>query len=375
MKPSNKLASCLVLLSFVCLITALNDYWGHFCGRKNCYDLLGVDQSANKTEIKKAYRTLSLEYHPDKNPTAAAKEHFQNIAKAYEVMMNDTHRELYNHLMEHPDEYWVEYGHYFFMDSAAQTDLLTVIIGILVFVSILAPVFQNSRFQRAQRYLVKAAVEGWNLRSGGSRTTLELRRLAEENLTEKLRQATNDAPITSKKKGGKMKKPRFSSEELEKEILELVKNVEIEGGFKKPTIWDVPIVKIFMLPVSGYNAVVYHYKYDYLKMELPYSEKERLSVKRMGFFWDDLEDEEREALIKNEIWKPEIFEEWRNKKMEEEKRILSKKKKKYAKTKGINEEDDSDGYYDEDSRDNSSSKKVRRRKKVAVKPPTVGDAS
>ena len=32
-------------------------------------------------------------------------------------------------------------------------------------------------------------------------------------------------------------------------------------------------------------------RYDYLKMELPYSEKERLSVKRMGFFWDDLEDE------------------------------------------------------------------------------------
>ena len=59
-------------------------------------------QDANTTEVKKAFRSLSLKWHPDKNKQPGAKKHFQLLSKAYEVMMNQTHRELYDHLKENP---------------------------------------------------------------------------------------------------------------------------------------------------------------------------------------------------------------------------------------------------------------------------------
>ena len=50
------------------------------------YAILGVHPSASKKEIKKAYRRLAMEYHPDKNQTKEAKRRFDNIQKAYEVL-------------------------------------------------------------------------------------------------------------------------------------------------------------------------------------------------------------------------------------------------------------------------------------------------
>lgn len=47
-----------------------------FCGEDECYSVLGLERGADKSEIKKAYRAISLDVHPDKNPTAEAKEQF-----------------------------------------------------------------------------------------------------------------------------------------------------------------------------------------------------------------------------------------------------------------------------------------------------------
>ena len=49
------------------------------------YEVLGVSSDANEMEIKKAYRSLSLKYHPDRNSDANAKEKFQEISDAYET--------------------------------------------------------------------------------------------------------------------------------------------------------------------------------------------------------------------------------------------------------------------------------------------------
>lgn len=64
---------------------------------KNYYDILGIEPNATQTEIKKAYRKLSVKFHPDKNngDTFLA-EMFKNINEAYEVLSNPTKRKDYD---------------------------------------------------------------------------------------------------------------------------------------------------------------------------------------------------------------------------------------------------------------------------------------
>jgi len=63
----------------------------------NYYKVLGVSQTASPDEIKKAYRKLAKQYHPDNNPgdeTAAIK--FKEIAEANETLSNDSKRAEYD---------------------------------------------------------------------------------------------------------------------------------------------------------------------------------------------------------------------------------------------------------------------------------------
>ena len=63
---------------------------------KDYYQLLGLQPSATLPEIKKAYRRLALQYHPDKNqndPYATAQ--FTAIKEAYEVLTNPAKKEYY----------------------------------------------------------------------------------------------------------------------------------------------------------------------------------------------------------------------------------------------------------------------------------------
>jgi DnaJ family protein B protein 4 len=62
----------------------------------NHYEILGVSQDANDAEIKKAYRKLSLLYHPDRNPSEEAKVKILEINNAYEVLGDAQQKERYD---------------------------------------------------------------------------------------------------------------------------------------------------------------------------------------------------------------------------------------------------------------------------------------
>lgn len=65
--------------------------------KKDFYSVLGVSRNATEDEIKKAYRKLAMQFHPDKNPgDKKAEDKFKEITEAYEVLSDPQKRESYN---------------------------------------------------------------------------------------------------------------------------------------------------------------------------------------------------------------------------------------------------------------------------------------
>lgn len=64
--------------------------------KRDYYEVLGVSRTATTVELKKAYRRLAREYHPDVNKDGDAAERFKEISEAYEVLSDDQKRAAYD---------------------------------------------------------------------------------------------------------------------------------------------------------------------------------------------------------------------------------------------------------------------------------------
>jgi molecular chaperone DnaJ len=65
--------------------------------KKDYYEILGVDRTASDEELKKNYRKIAMQCHPDRNPgDKKAEERFKEAAEAYEVLSDSQKREIYN---------------------------------------------------------------------------------------------------------------------------------------------------------------------------------------------------------------------------------------------------------------------------------------
>ena len=60
------------------------------------YSVLGLPRNATDEQVKKAYRKLAMEYHPDRNGNPGAHEHFKEINEAYEVLSDPQKRAYYD---------------------------------------------------------------------------------------------------------------------------------------------------------------------------------------------------------------------------------------------------------------------------------------
>ncbi len=68
--------------------------------RGDFYSVLGVSRDASEADIKKAYRKLAMEHHPDRNKSPGAEERFKEITEAYEVLRDEEQRAAYDRFGE-----------------------------------------------------------------------------------------------------------------------------------------------------------------------------------------------------------------------------------------------------------------------------------
>ncbi|CAM9870467.1 unnamed protein product, partial [Chrysoparadoxa australica] len=85
--PASNLLLVITLFTLL-FISVLSD--------RDYYEVLGLARGAGSSEIKKAYRQLSLKYHPDKNPSEDAAHKFAEVRTAYEVLSDEDKKKIYD---------------------------------------------------------------------------------------------------------------------------------------------------------------------------------------------------------------------------------------------------------------------------------------
>ncbi len=108
------------------------------------YQLLGLSRTCTTDEVKKAFRKLAMELHPDKNPSPDAQAHFLLIRRAYDVLSNPQLRSEYDRLLVHlasqpaPPVYTRSYQRVYKEPLSLRTRLrvLAILMGGLLFFSV-----------------------------------------------------------------------------------------------------------------------------------------------------------------------------------------------------------------------------------------------
>src|SRR5690349_5001233 len=89
--------------------------------KRDYYEVIGVGRSASDDDIKKAYRKLALQYHPDRNKAPEATERFKEATEAYQVLSDQEKRSMYD-----------RYGHQAFDRSGGASVDFSNFVGLSI---------------------------------------------------------------------------------------------------------------------------------------------------------------------------------------------------------------------------------------------------
>ena len=311
-----------------------NEEWGTyydpkgiFCGNFDCYKILGFDYESFGTvkpttkEITKRYRRLSRFWHPDKSKHKDAKNRFVKLARAYEVLTHFEQRKEYDALRYDQVGYLHKYGSSVLWTYAPKTDMIIVILLLLIIGNIVSWYSQKHRWQMVANRLIKAAVEDWTPKEGGTAESKQLREdalavLAAKEAAEAGADSSGDnangTTDAKSKKKKEMKKLTNRERKLqEQEVLlpivtDFVNEIDdFGGGFHKPTYNDLLIVTMVKFPVSFGKAVIWEIGYwirRLQKLELNDEERAVLTERSVGITWSVSSEEEQQAMMKRDLW-------------------------------------------------------------------------
>jgi hypothetical protein len=124
-------------LALLLLLASSRQVSAMYCEDKDCYTILGLtfDDAPTDRDIKKAYRKLSLVYHPDKNKAEDAEDKFVEIANAYEILSDDQRKKDYDYYVLHPEDFLTNQYNHFSHTYAPQVDVRVVLLGVLLVAS------------------------------------------------------------------------------------------------------------------------------------------------------------------------------------------------------------------------------------------------
>ncbi|CAO2580928.1 DnaJ homolog subfamily C member 25 [Lemmus lemmus] len=292
---------------------------GLYCGTRDCYEVLGVSRSASKAEIARAYRQLARRYHPDRyrpepgdGPGGAppSAEAFLLVATAYETLKDEETRKDYDYMLDHPEEYYSHYYHYYSRRLAPKVDVRVVILVSVCAISMFQYFSWWNSYNKAISYL--ATVPKYRIQA------TEIAK--EQGLLKKA------------KEKGKNKK---SKEEIRDEEESIIKNIikskiDIKGGYQKPQVRDLLLFQVILAPfhLCSYIAWYCRWVYNFNIKGRAYGEEERLylirkSMKMSQSQFDSLEDHQKETFLKRELWIKENYEVYKQEQDEELKKKLA----------------------------------------------------
>lgn len=249
---------CTLLCMCIAFARDIHDPLNIFCGKDNCYDIIGVPKTASNDEIKKAYRKLSIAHHPDKNAGTVEQStvNFQKISKAYEVLKGNESRPLFDYYLAHPWDYYKVSGSHF-MRNAPNANVGVVILGVLLVLSAIMYHSQKQKYQEAVDFLLDAVLKNLGPRNGGTEYTQNLFNVIAAEYNEQVRakaEAKALAEGKSVKKAanvGNVPKARMLEDPLFVEIAtKTVNAVEIDGAARKPAFDDILIVWLLKYPLK-----------------------------------------------------------------------------------------------------------------------------
>lgn len=298
------------LLSICASSEAVNLMEGLYCGKENCYDVLGLTREATKAEISRTYRQLARKSHPDMHRGEQAKQEaeveFKRVATAYEILRDDEARTDYDYMLDNPSHYYAHYYRYYRRRVAPKVDI-RLVLGVTI--SVISAIQYFSAWQNYE-------------------TAIKYFMTIQKYRNRAMDMATDEQKAFQRNKRISKAQQKEETEKLIRKIIE--EKMDIKGAYAKPEVKAILWVQLLISPYTLVKFTVWSLRWLWLFTILgkPYGEQEKLYLIRQHMKlgqhqFDGLEEHEREEYLELELWKKENFREWKHEQEEEKKKELA----------------------------------------------------